>query len=212
MWTLPETPDVIVAFGTLLAGSAAVWGAYSAHRGVDAWKKEKRWQSDHELARKILMLIFRHRDALATVRHPAIWSAETKEAMAGKEAFSDYSEKRFSETAAVYERRWDKVTEVRAELYPALLEADVIWGSTLKDLVAPVFELEFELKIVLQTYLRAINPNGSEATREVAQQSLREKRDIMYDTLSEDDEFRRDYEKGQQPLEILLRAKMGGAT
>jgi hypothetical protein len=203
--------EFLSGLNTIILTAAAVAGAITAVRGLNTWKKQLKWQSDHELARKILILLFKHRDAIASVRHPAIWNTESAAAMEGKDEPTDRDQKRFAETAAVYEKRWAKIVEVRAELYPALIEGDVVWGSDLHELVKPVFDLELELMMVIQTFLRASNPNASSAARKAADQGLKKKRDILYDDFTETDVFKSDYGKALAPLEEYLRGKIGGS-
>ena len=68
----------------IMAGAAVV-GAYTAVKGVNTWRRQLTWQSDNELSRRILILLFRHRDAIASVRHPAVFQAEVTDAMADVE-------------------------------------------------------------------------------------------------------------------------------
>jgi len=189
---------------------AALVGSVTAFRGLNTWKSQITWETDHKLARGLLKLLFQHRDAIATVRHPAIFSAEAEAAVKDQEDDKGgRSTLRFREIVAVYEKRWERISEVRSELYPMLLEADVLWGSEPKDLVKPIFDLELELRIVIQTYLRSISPTNSKDAKRAASNSLRKRRDIMYDILTEDDEFRADYETALEPVEMFLRGKLG---
>ena len=90
-----------------------------------------------------------------------------------------------------------------------MLEADVIWGEQLRSISRSIFDLEIELKIVIENFLRASNPLNSEDARNAAENFLRKKRDIMYDSLGEDDQFGKDYAAAFEPIEKYLRAKLG---
>ncbi len=194
----------------IMAGAAVV-GAYTAVKGVNTWRRQLTWQSDNELSRRILILLFRHRDAIASVRHPAVFQAEVTDAMADVEIELELSNghRKHLETVSVYERRWAKITEVRSELYPALLEADAVWGSEVRALIDPIYKLELELRMYLQNWFRVMEVDREGSRRAAAEKSLRKKRDVLYDDFSEDDEFNKDYSIALMPLEKFLRDKLG---
>ena len=54
MWELADTPDIMIAFGTLLMASAAVAGAVIAGIGLNMWKQQNIWQTDGDLAKRAL--------------------------------------------------------------------------------------------------------------------------------------------------------------
>ena len=112
------------------------------------------------------------RDAIANVRDPAIYSNETEAALVGVEVPKNEEEKRFFETAKVYERRLATVSEVRSQTYPLLVEVEAIWGKSERDLFETIWELERELYFFIKGYLRSINPNNTQAERDAASKSL----------------------------------------
>ena len=208
MYDLPSAPEVITAFGTLLAGSAACFGAFIAFKGLSSWRDQRSWEADSELARKILILLYRHRDAISHVRNPAIWVDESEAVLTEEDKKEDRDFQRYLGTAKVYEKRWEKITSVRSELYPLLLEADAIWQGEAKDMMMPLHELEVELKITVQRYLRATNPRITEETRRHAEKRLNQKRDVLYEDYSPDDEFKTDYQTRLESIERFLQSKM----
>lgn len=118
------------------------------------------------------------------------------------------AEMRYLESAKVYEVRWTKITSVRSELYPLLLEARAVWGKEIDERIKPIVDLETELRVVVQTYLRAIDPGAHESLRAAASESLKEMRDILYDDFKDEDVFRADYDNAMAPLEEFLRKKL----
>lgn len=85
MYDVWDAPAIVAAFGTMLAGVAACGGAVIAGMGLNSWREQSKWLADRDLAKEILTLIYLHRDAIATVRHPAIWATETAEAVKDRE-------------------------------------------------------------------------------------------------------------------------------
>jgi len=58
----------------LMAGSSA--GVYLAATNLNTWKKQLAGQSDHALARNLLVHLFKYRSAVERVRHPFMSSLE----------------------------------------------------------------------------------------------------------------------------------------
>lgn len=203
---IAETWSVVADW--IVAGAACI-GAITAWKGLSAWQDQQKWTLDTQLAHRILVLIYRHKDALAGVRHPAIWSGETVAAVKGKDLPDDRDHRRYFETASVYEKRWSKVAEIRAELYSQLLEAQALWGDSFKDLLEPLWKLEVELLGVVRTYLDSIDPTSHDERRRAASEIHRKKRDILYDMLDDSDEFRADYARELIVVETALRSKLG---
>jgi hypothetical protein len=204
------TSAAISALANLLIAGAAIAAAIAAFMGLSTWKAQNVWVADKELARNILIMMYKHKDAIANVRHPVIFSNETEAALVGVEVPKNEEEKRFLETAKVYERRWATVSEVRSQAYPLLLEVEAIWGKSERDLFQQIWELEAELFVVIKGYVRSINPKNSKAERDAASKGLSRRRDIMYDSLEADDDvFKKDYAAAMRRLEDFLRPKLG---
>ena len=69
METLKIITDVVTAGAVLTAAIVAV-------RGLSSWQHQLRGKSEYELSRRILVSVFKYRDALKGVRHPAMWPNE----------------------------------------------------------------------------------------------------------------------------------------
>jgi len=204
--------EVWVVLTNLLVAGAAVAGAAAAWSGLNTWKTQNVWRDDHDLARKALILLHRRKDAVKNVRNPTIWGNETETALAGfkgeLESKSD-EQRRFIGIAAVYERRWADVQSTRSEIYPLLIEAQVVWECDTKTLLGPLENLEFELMSQIRVYLDTINPDRSLAAHAAADARLRKKRDIMYGGFGDPDEFWVEYIDALSSFESYLKEKLG---
>lgn len=208
MWTLPETPEVVISFGTLIAGFAAMWGAYSAHKGVNAWKKEREWSADQELAKRALLSAYEFRDSLYRVRHPAIASSETE---VSPEELENIAAENLRNAGIInaYANRWRRHSENNRLISSILLEADVEWGTELRSTFKPLFELEHELFSYIRLYIDAYLRGPTELAKDY-QKILKDERDILYDLFdAEKDEFRADFEGHLKLVEDYLRTKIG---
>ena len=51
---------------------AAITGAFVAFKGLGTWRRQLKGLSEYELSRRILVTLFKYRDAINGVRHPAM--------------------------------------------------------------------------------------------------------------------------------------------
>lgn len=199
--------DAVTALATLLLAGAAIGATIAAFMGLETYKKQSLWRSDYEFARRALLTLYKYRDTLYAVRHPAMSSTEmqlTDEERSGIRANSDRS----AGVIGAYIRRWERHSSNGAEIEAILLEADAIWGSEFRELFEPLRELQAELNTYIQIHIAA-NLRGDTHLADNYRETLRDRRDILYDLQHGDDAFRMDFQNGLSALEAFLRPKLG---
>ena len=199
-----EHLNVLANFMMALAATA---GAVAAFKGLNAWKSQSLWQSDNELARRVLIAIYRYRDTLYSVRHPVMANSEKQVEIESERKLSD-GERRSQGVINAYVHRWERHYTKRNELDALLIETDAVWGIDLSKSVAAVKQLEQDLYAYIWLYLDA-NFRGNAQLAAQYKILLRTKRDILYDSLNEDDEYRKDFMRLLEPIECYLRTKLG---
>lgn len=210
--SLGNFPDGITAaigaLGQILMAGAAVAGAVAAYMGLNTWKHQSRYDRDSGLARRLLLSLYRYREAIIALRSPFIFSSEAPERMTEEDKWSHGDKNRFLSNARVYERRWKSVASTRSELHAVLLEADATWGSELRNRFNRLFDLQAELNIEVSNSLDASDPALPEFQRRSAQEALRKSRTVMYELSSERDEFSREFGSVVKEIEDFLRPKV----
>lgn len=198
------------ALANAVMAAAAAGGAIAAFKGLNAWKNQSLWAADNDLARRILIALYRYRESLFAVRHPAMYNAEMK--IDETEAKSMNPDQiRQQGTILAYVRRWEKHQPLENELDALLQEADAVWGKELSEKVAVLKALQRELYSYVRLHLDA-HYRDLGALADEYKQILRTKRDILYDLMSDEDVFRIDFEAGMKPVEAHLRKKLGRET
>jgi hypothetical protein len=198
----------IIKDGALAA--SAITGAVIAVKGLSTWRTQLKGKSEYELSRRILVSLFRYRDAIADVRHPMMWANEMP-APPDDEARQMSREKiRWYGVSSAYQKRWEKVKEQRTALYADLLEAEALWGSLLKAPFDKVFALQHELMINIRNYLELMDPDTPLVTRAAVEKKIMRKgRDIRCDNLEDEgDEFKDDLLAAMGEIEKLLKSKL----
>jgi hypothetical protein len=186
---------------------AAAGGAIAAIRGLNAWKSQSVWAADNDLARRILITLYRYRDSLFSIRHPAMYDSEMKVDDMDSEKMTP-DQKRQQGVILAYVRRWERHQPVENELDALLQEANAVWGGELSSKVAILKSLQNELFRYIRLHLDAHYRGPSELAKEY-RKILQRERNILYDLMNEDDVFRIDFAAGMKPVETYLRKKLG---
>jgi len=190
----------------IVLGVAAAVGAVVAVRGLSTWNRQLKGGAEYELARRLLKITYRLRDAIKSVRHPVMWAAEMPAPPEGEIEKMSREERSYYGSSRAYQARWQKVAEVRTDLQTELLEAEVLWGSDLGKRFEALNNLEHELLVAVRSYLTLCDPEASEARKNAVQERQAAARDIMYDELTEEgDEFTQDTVRAIAPIEEYLK-------
>lgn len=199
---------VTVAKDLILSG-AAITGAVVAIKGLGTWQRQLKGQSEYDLSRRILVSLFKYRDAINGVRHPVMWLYEIPSPPDDEAKDMSHQQIRFYGTSKAYQARWGKVQNERTSLYADLLEAEALWGDEPRKLFKVIYDLEHELFTRIRHYIELINPDAEKATKEAISNKYKKGRDIMYDDLSDEgDEFKEDFRAGVEKIEKYLKPKL----
>jgi hypothetical protein len=201
--------EVVTLLKDIVLSGAAVTGAVVAVKGLGTWRRQLKGHSEYELSRRILVTVFKYRDAINGVRHPVIWAYEMPSPPEDEAKNMSQDEIRFYGTSKAYQARWDKVHAERTTLYADLLEAEALWGIDLKELFKKIFDLEHELFTRIRHYIELINPSANEASKEAIRKIDEKGRDIIYDNMSDEpDEYKDDFITAIERIEQYLKPKL----
>jgi hypothetical protein len=170
---------------------AAAIGSYVALKGLNTWQRQLTGQTEYDLARRILVTLFKYRDAIDQTRHPAMWGDEMPSPPEEEAKEMSFKEIQFYGSSKAYQKRWNNVQTKKSSLYADLVESEAIWGIELKNLFQPIFDLEHELFVQIRHHIELTNPKTPDDHKEAILKLAKEKRDILYSSLGEEnDDFR----------------------
>jgi len=160
--------DIFTILASVIAGVVAIVG-------LQTWKKQIKGKVEYELAQRLLMAVYKVRDALYYVRNPFMTGSETSQALKSANIEQDPSEPTLSAKSvqAVYQQRWIKVQESWSNMDIALLEAEALWGNEITDLAKLLSNCTVTLRVNITKYLRNLqnervhNPEKDEEIDEV---------------------------------------------
>ena len=200
---------MIALLKDIVLSGAAITGAIVAVKGLDTWQRQLKGQSEYELSRRILINVFKYRDAINGVRYPVMLAYEMPSPPEDEAKKMSQEQIRFYGTSKAYQVRWDKVQSVKTSLYADLLEAEAIWGNEFKDLFKKVFVLEHELFTCIRHHIELINPDTDKASKDAIREIDIEKRDVKYDILGEEpDEYKKELFFSIEDIENYLKPKL----
>ncbi len=190
---------------------AALFGAIIAKNGLYTWRRQLKGQSEYDLSRRILVTLFKYRDALSLVRRPSILNYEMPLPPEDDRKNMSDAQINYYGMLKTYKNRWEKVHKERALLYADLIESEALWGNELKKLFNNIFDLEHELLIRVRHYLDLINPDLEDSSKEAIKEYNKSTRDIMYDyelVCEKEDEYKKDINCAIEKIELYLGPKL----
>nr|WP_317401626.1 hypothetical protein [Plesiomonas shigelloides] len=188
---------------------AAISGSVVAIKGLGTWRRQLKGQSEYELSRRILVSLFKYRDAINGVRHPIMLSYEIPHPPEDEAKSMSQKDIDYYGISKAYKNRWEKVQEQRTALYADQLEAEAIWGGELENLFKTVYYLEHELHTCVSHYLILMNPKANARQKEAIERIAQNKRNVMHDELGEEpDGFKNDLLDAIRYIENYLKPKL----
>ncbi|WP_372715964.1 hypothetical protein [Novipirellula sp.] len=134
---------------------ASVVGVFIAIRGLNAWRKQLRGNTEYDLARRLMKAALKVREGIRTVRNPFMSNAEIDEAV--RDQYPNDTAKNiphFDSSTAVYNARWRAISDAMLDLKLELIEAEVIWGAGAKEQLEPLQKCVADLRIALSQHLQ----------------------------------------------------------
>lgn len=190
-------------FFDILGVIVTVIAVVVALRGIGEWRNQAVATTDHELARRLLIELYRYREAIGHIRSPVMMAYEGRKE---GEEFVVYESVELIRKA--YGERFEKLGEVKAVLLVNILESEAVWGGAVRLLFKPLFSLERELFIHIRTYMIVNDPKQPEDMRDSYSEIMRGQRDILYEVYGGEDEFLRDINLASATIESALRPKL----
>lgn len=200
--------NLISDISNIVVALSAACAAFAAWKGLNTWRKETEWKINHELSRDILVKMYKFREAIDNLRYPAIAPFEMEDIP--QETVQQIGDEKalYRRIAFAYKNRGKKYDEASNDFKASRLEARANWGSGLEQQLTAMDHLAEELLKNIRQYLMSINPDINESTRELMYDRGPEISRVIYDGLTDKDDWRDQLDKVQQCAEDYLRAKL----
>lgn len=144
--------DVFSIIKDITLAGAAVTTAYVAYSGVEKWQKELRGKANFEVARELIKSVYKLRDELNYCRSPFIAAMEFPEDYlnAMEKCTDDENGRAY---AHVYSKRWIPVGDAIQKFDTALLEAEALWGKSIKEKGTALHQCVRSLQVDIDSFI-----------------------------------------------------------
>lgn len=134
--------------------ATSCFGVCVALSGLTTWKRQIRGTNEYELAKRLLMGIYRVRNGIGVVRHPLFSSSEALAALKKQgNTLSEQLDAMGKEgTIAAYSIRWEYLQNALIELNVIYTEAEVIWGKEIKENIDKLYKKVNILRTMISSY------------------------------------------------------------
>lgn len=189
----------------IVLACTGVFAGYVAWQGLTTWRRQLYGNAEYDLVKRLLLASYRLREEFKKVRHPAMWGSEMPSPP--KEMNLNADQTHFYGMQQAYMKRWEGIDSISADLNSSLLEAEVLWGASVRGSFDELIKLRHELLRAISLHLQSSNPSESQEGRRAAGQLSRKGRDIMYDlsTNEEPDQYTKDVQNAIAEIENAMK-------
>lgn len=198
--------DVLESLASIATVAGVGAAIYYGRLGLEAWKSQVKGAADHELSRRVLVLLYKYQAAMSRLRSPVSTSHDFK-LRDGETPDPDFEVERFNQMCRGFDRKWDSLSAVRLELDGALLECRALWGESMDELFDSIDGLENEWYMCMLLYIRSNSPMISKEGRLKWSEELNKRKNVLHDDGGVD-EFRQRFESSLSLVEAFLKSKL----
>jgi hypothetical protein len=155
------TPELITAFKDIVLALAAIITATVAIKGLTTWNRQLRGTAGFEVARALAKSAYKVRDTLQDCRSPLLSSHEFPP------EYHEGGPKRSSEQEAkgyafLYTNRWSPVWQAMQEFDANVLEAEALWGRSIRTATDPLRKVVREVNVAIDAIIANAASGGED--------------------------------------------------
>jgi hypothetical protein len=164
--------SVIGFLSDIALGFAAIFTAYTAHKGLKSWKNELAGKAKFETAQTLRIRALILRDRISRCRSPLISAHEFPEGYTLPNSNEIYtariSTQKFEAFRHVYQNRWASLAPALQDCEESAIHAEVILGGSVKDTADALVKCADRLQISIAYYLDDIRNRGRDFESDIA--------------------------------------------
>jgi hypothetical protein len=185
-----------------LAGAACVT-AYVAYTGLEKWQKELRGKANFDVARELAKSVYMLRDQISYCRSPFAAAAEFPEDYyKGERARKHTPEEEGQAWAYIYSKRWEPVGTAMQAFDASILEAEALWGKTIKEKTTELRKCVRSLQVDIESFIQNKYSGGANFKDDKFRRMVEEG---VWDIKSEKNELTQRINKAIEGIEAEIR-------
>lgn len=146
-WKVENVHDLFEIFGAVATSGAVLIALMT----MNSWKQQAKAEADHELARRVVIILRSYRDELI---HTWSYAESSVVQIRGNTWIGDGGND--NPMIGIYQSRLDQMQVVRAQLAPIELECAEIWGGVFTTKFAELYSYEDGFRSFIETYLHLL--------------------------------------------------------
>lgn len=179
--------DTLSTIANSLVALATISGVAIAGFGLSTWRKQLKGTTEYELAKRLLLQVYRIRDAVGYVRQPFLMVGEAGEPKKG-----------VPWEVAAYENRWKGVRDAMIEFDAVSLECEVIWGKEILNMKSKLTRQIIMLNHAIESFVQ------SKYDKAFQEDFTAELRDRLY-SRGDDDAYNKEFNKVVKSFENYVK-------
>ncbi|MCA9075894.1 MAG: hypothetical protein KDA93_12725 [Planctomycetaceae bacterium] len=185
---------------SIVVSVSAATASLCALAGLVTWRRETRWKDDREIARMVIRGTIAVREAFKHVRNPV----GNYYGPAPIDDDCPPDRLRYQQLVHEYENRWKVMRDAFKDLEEAVVEAEVLWGKDIAELMTEVRLRRFDLQWAIEKYTDQEKPNG----RQLEDEEYRQVFGVMYFTRN--DHFANEIDKALDSVADIAKPRLLG--
>ena len=183
----------------------AIIGVGSAIFGLKTWRKQLKGNTEYQLARRLMIVIYKARDYVKIVRNPFMDGGEITQAFKeNNEEVPNIHDKKYNIKVdrAVYSMRWRQLNSALSDLKIELLEAEVIWGKEVVTKLNAFYICIKDLNFAIYKHI-----NVKDGIFKLTAEELKKNELIVYDTSDDpsENEFSGKFKQSVEEIECYIK-------
>jgi hypothetical protein len=149
---ITTSKDIVLALAAIITAVVAV-------KGLSTWNRQLRGTAGFDVARSLAKCSYKVRDKLQVCRSPLL-SAHEFPAEYHDAGLKKSAEQEAKGYAFVYSNRWSPVWEAIQELDASTLEAEALWGPSIRETTDQLRKVVREVNVAIDAFIANAVSNG----------------------------------------------------
>lgn len=189
----------------IVVGISASAAAIAAWRGLYVWREENKGKTDFDVARRLLISVFRLRDAIKEARNPWIDASEFPPDYRSQSATNQQQGEAW---VHVFKGRWTPIREAASEMRALTVEAEALWGSNIRCQTDKLERVAVKLRTAMDAKIR--NEAGGGQDFESDKRFSKMVHERLNEHADMPDDFSKEREDVIKEIEDLVRPHLRG--
>lgn len=197
------TLEIVAATKDVFLAIAGAVTAVVAVVGLKTWSRQLRGTADFEVARKLAKATYKLRDEIQICRSPLIRSSEFPDGQRS-DGSTDRTETCVNAYGHIFSARWEPVYAALQEFDTQTLEAEALWGTSVRTKTDELRRLLRELWAATEAYIDN-ERTGGEHFKSDREFGVKIRSEMFASPQAQDNELSKKFQAAVEAIEVELK-------